>query len=125
MPKEAQWERAARGIDGRDHPWKGGEDDIALRCNMGGTGIGHTSAAGLFPSGKAACGAMDMSGNVWEWCEDLYQSDQPYRVLRGGSWIHYGLRSLRASYRGSGDPGSRSCDVGFRVVCVVVGSASG
>ena len=125
LPSEAQWERAARHTDGRLYPWGQEEGDIAQRCNMGTTGIGHTSAVGLFPSGKADCGAMDMSGNVWEWCEDLYEANQPYRVLRGGSWIVLDPRLLRSAYRGLGGPGRRGDYVGFRVVCVWVGSAGG
>ena len=125
LPSEAQWERAARHTDGRDYPWGKQEDDIAQRCNMGGTGLNHTSAVGLFPSGKADCGAMDMSGNVWEWCKDLYQADERYRVLLGGSWFSNVLRYLRSTHRRNYGPGERNCNVGFRVVCVVVGSAGG
>ena len=109
LPSEAQWERAARHTDGRTYPW-GEADDVAQRCNMSDTGIGSTSAVGIFPRGNAFCGAADMAGNVWEWCStrwlDDYQNyerrvkDNPEgkdrRVLRGGGFSdsHY-LRTLR------------------------------
>ena len=125
LPSEAQWEWAARWngktrkADDRLYPWGDEEKDIAQRCNMDGTGIGHTSAVGLFPSGKADCGAPDMAGNVWEWCEDLYAKDQPYCVLRGGSWFDDDPRGLRCAYRSSSGPGNRYGLIGFRVVCAL------
>jgi formylglycine-generating enzyme required for sulfatase activity len=129
LPGEAQWERAARWnqqtgqVDARPFPWGDSGDDLAQRCNMGGTGIGHTSAVGLFPRGNAACGATDMSGNVWEWCQDLFQKDQPWRVLRGGSWDFDFPGSLRCSFRLYFTPDSRGQRSGFRCVGWLGGSA--
>jgi formylglycine-generating enzyme required for sulfatase activity len=124
LPHEAEWEQAARWnaqrrqADNRHFPWGDAEKDVAQRCNMGDTGIGHTSAVGLFPGGNADCGAMDMSGNVWEWCENWYEDKtMQYRVLRGGSFGNV-PGYLRCGGRYNGPPDYRDYYVGFRVVCV-------
>jgi formylglycine-generating enzyme required for sulfatase activity len=138
LPSEAEWERAARHTDGRVFPWGNEEQDIEQRCNINKTGLGHTSAVGLFPSGNAACGAADMAGNVWEWTRSLWGTDwekasfnYPYklddgrenlgapaeinRVLRGGSWDDDAV-NVRCARRDGGGPGGRFYFVGFRVV---------
>ncbi len=138
LPSEAQWERAARHTDARTFPW-GNQEECPQRCNMAETGIGHTSAVGMFPSGKAECGAMDMAGNVWEWCRTKWTNDykdyerrekelnepdgSDSRVLRGGSFG--GVRViLRCAFRDRGvAPVGRGGGVGFRVVVVAGGSA--
>jgi formylglycine-generating enzyme required for sulfatase activity len=136
LPTEAQWERAARHTDGRSFPWGRDTDDLAQRCNMDKTGIGHTSAVGLFPSGLSQCEAADLAGNVWEWCVTKWPSnyrryemnvaerlDAPCsRVLRGGSWRDVGPTYLRCAYRNDRTPDCRSTNIGFR--CVWVGDGS-
>jgi formylglycine-generating enzyme required for sulfatase activity len=125
LPHEAEWEQAARWnskesqADDRHFPWGNEEKSIAQRCNMSKTGIGHTSAVGLSPSGKADCGAMDLAGNVWEWCENLHNPDEEWRVLRGGSWLDGAPHRLRCSSRNGSHPVNRFNYLGFR--CVVVG----
>ena len=128
LPHEAEWEQAARWdgtkADGRTYPWgESDRDDLAQRCNWDGTGLNQTSAVGLFPPGRAVCGAMDLAGNVWEWCESPSQLFQSWRVLRGGSWFNVSPSNLSCSYRGLSPPGFRSQSFGFRCVLVDGGSA--
>jgi formylglycine-generating enzyme required for sulfatase activity len=151
LPTEAEWGKAARGgveipdapivadleeaavaslrdnpHPKRRYPW--GDEADPNRANYRDTGVGATSAVGCFPGGASAYGCLDLSGNVWEWCQSLHEN-YPYRrddgredleaegarVLRGGAFDD-NERFVRCAYRFRGLPYYRYNYVGFRVV---------
>jgi formylglycine-generating enzyme required for sulfatase activity len=126
LPAEAEWEAAARGRENRVYAY--GDEYDPGRCNTFESHIRGTTPVGVYPSGYTPEGVADLSGNVWEWTNTIYQ-DYPYsaddgreddqdgvarRVLRGGSWslIRY---PARAAARRSGLPYPRYHSYGFRL----------
>ncbi len=118
LPTEEQWEKAARGRDGRIWPW-GNEPPTAGHCNFNNT-VGDTTPVGEYsPTGDSPYDCVDMAGNVWEWTASWFDQTQSGRVLRGGSWVN-SRRYARASIRNYYTPVYALNDIGFRLVAPVV-----
>lgn len=124
LPTEAEWERAARGREGRRYPW-GDDKPTPRKANYGGL-VGSSSPVGVYLEGATPNGIHDLAGNVWEWCADWYgkypsgaQEDPASpatgddRVLRGGSW-YSNAENCRSASRHRVGPGLRGNNGGFR-----------
>ena len=144
LPTEAEWEYAARGPDGLAFPWRDRFNGSLLNAcdpgcewNLLGTGVDdgydHTAPVGSYTEGASWVGALDMSGNVWEWTGNIYgpypyrepdggTSGEKRRVLRGGAWFHTGTDLLRSAARYPVSPEYADTVTGFRCVLSVASS---
>jgi formylglycine-generating enzyme required for sulfatase activity len=120
LPSEAEWQRAAEGNTGCAYPW--GDSLAPGRANYG-KHIGQPTPVTRYIEGETPCGALDMCGNVWEWCLTAWGifgndiSGYTYRVMRGGAWNVSNPEYLQSHARYGHPPRGQLNDAGFRIAC--------
>lgn len=147
LPTNAEWEKAARGVNGRAYPW--GNEFDSKRANINHRRGGATNSScrlpstnspshgklvgGSFPTGASPYGCQDMAGNVWEWVSDAWRNPSAFGllklgdsrgVIRGGAYSYSALQA-RTSYQGFEALDATCHDVGFRCVKDAVPKKSG
>lgn len=128
LPSEAEWEKTARGTDGREYPW--GNEWDATKANTSESKLKRLTPVGSYPEGISPFGCYDMGGNAYDWCSDWFHAEtykhspaeNPMgavegrrKVIRGGSWLPRGKFAARCANRAAYEPIRTVHNVGFRI----------
>ncbi len=114
LPTDVEWERAARGADGRLYPWGDRFDPALCKMRVSREGQPRPEAIGAFETDVSPFGVIDLAGGVADWTSTPYLDDPEHRCVKGGAWSARAHRSL-ASFRGSMLESHISADLGFRL----------
>ena len=125
LPDERQWEKGARGVDGRIHPWGDGFDPTLCKMRDSRAGQRLPEPVGAFATDVSPYGVRDLAGGVRDWCGDeRFETDPTHRPARGGSWNNYAARS-RLPCRGGDELWAVYSNTGFRLARIPTDGGGG